>query len=54
MLIKELFSDYISEIPNSIGRGEILKLSHTENMRDMTVYASFEQIQKYDYVMDFE
>ena len=54
MLIKELFSDYIADIPNSIGRGEILKLSHTKNMRDMTVYASFEQIQKYDCVMDFE
>lgn len=54
MFIKELFSDYIAHIPNSIGRGEILKLSHTENMKNMTVYASFEQIQKYDYVIDFE
>ncbi|MCH5349524.1 MAG: PHP domain-containing protein, partial [Oscillospiraceae bacterium] len=54
MLIKELFSDYISDIPNSIGRGEVLRLEHTENMRELTVYASYEQIQKYDYVMDFE
>ncbi|MDE5859843.1 MAG: hypothetical protein K2H23_05595, partial [Oscillospiraceae bacterium] len=54
MLIKELFSDYISDIPNSIGRGEILKLSHTENMRELSVYASYDQIQKYDYIMDFE
>lgn len=54
MLIKELFSDYISDIPNSIGKGEILRLSHTENMRELTVYASYEQVQKYDYVMDLE
>ena len=54
MLIKELFSEYIADIPNSIGKGEILKLSHTENMSEMTVYASYEQVQKYDYVLDFE
>lgn len=54
MLIKELFSEYISDIPNSIGKGEILKLSHTENMRELTVYASYEQIQKYDSVIELE
>ncbi|MCH5192314.1 MAG: PolC-type DNA polymerase III [Oscillospiraceae bacterium] len=54
MLIKELFSDYISDIPNSIGRGDVLKLEHSDNKKELTVYASYEQTQKYDYVMDFE
>ncbi|MDE7279145.1 MAG: hypothetical protein K2N26_05405, partial [Oscillospiraceae bacterium] len=54
MLIKELFSDYISDIPNSIGRGEALRLVHNERTRDLAVFASYEQVQKYDYVVDFE
>ena len=54
MLIKELFSDYIADIPNSIGKGNVLKLSHTENMRELTVFASYEIVQNYNYVMDFE
>ncbi|MDE5741140.1 MAG: PHP domain-containing protein, partial [Oscillospiraceae bacterium] len=54
MLIKELFSDYIADIPNSIGKGNVLKLSHTENMRELTVFASYEMVQNYNYVMDFE
>ncbi|MDE5992053.1 MAG: hypothetical protein K2G87_03280, partial [Oscillospiraceae bacterium] len=54
MLIKELFSDYISDIPNSIGRGEVLKLAHSEKSRELAVFASYEQLQKYEYVMDFE
>ncbi len=54
MLIKELFSDYIAEISNSIGRGEVLKLTHDDSARALAVFASFEQVQKYEYVMDFE
>lgn len=54
MLIKELFSDYIADIPNSIGKGNVLKLSHTENMRELTVFASYDIIQNYNYVMEFE
>lgn len=54
MLIKELFSDFISDIPNSIGRGEALKLVHNEKKRELAVFASYEQVQKYDYVVDFE
>lgn len=54
MLIKELFSDYIADIPNSIGKGNVLKLTHTENMRELTVFASYEMVQNYNYVMDFE
>ncbi len=54
MLIKELFSEYIADIPNSIGKGEILKLTHNEKQRALTVFASFEQVQKYSYVVDFE
>lgn len=54
MLIKELFSDYIADIPNSIGKGNVLKLSHTENMRELTVFASYDIVQNYNYVMEFE
>lgn len=54
MLIKELFSEYIADIPNSIGKGEILKLTHNEKMRELIVFASYEQLQKYSYVLDFE
>ena len=55
MLIKELFSEYIADIPNSIGKGEILKLTHNEKMRELVVFASYdEQVQKYSYVVDFE
>ena len=54
MQIKELFSEYIDLIPNSIGKGEILKLQHTKDMKKLFVYASFEQIQSNEYVTDFE
>jgi len=54
MLIKELFSDYIADVPNSIGRGEVLKLTHNDSSRELAVFASFEQLQKYEYVVDFE
>lgn len=54
MLIKDFFSDYIADIPNSIGRGEVLKLTHREKSRELAVFASYEQVQKYDYVIDFE
>ena len=54
MLIKELFSDYIADIPNSIGRGELLKINCREESRTLEVFASYEQVQKYEYVQDFE
>lgn len=54
MLIKEFFSEYISDISNSLGKGEILKLVLNEKARELAVYASFEQVQKYSYVLDFE
>lgn len=54
MLIKELFSEYIENVPNSVGRGELLRLSHTKNMQELTVFASFDTVQSYSSVMDFE
>ena len=54
MLIKELFSDYIADIPNSIGKGELLKVRGSEKAGTLEVFASFEQVQKYEYVQDFE
>ncbi len=54
MLIKDLFSEYISDISNSIGKGDILKISLNKNSRELSVFASFEQVQKYSYVLDFE
>ena len=54
MQIKELFSEYIDVIPNSIRKGEILKLQHTKDMKKLFVYASFEQIQSNEYITDFE
>lgn len=54
MLIKELFSEYIDLIPNSIGRGEMLKLEHTVDMKELYIYAAYDQIQNSEYVSDFE
>ena len=54
MLIKDFFAEYISDIPNSIGRGDILKLVLNEKLRELSVYASYEKVQKYSYVLDFE
>ena len=54
MLIKELFSEYIEQIPNSIGKGEMLKIKHTEDFKKMYVYASFDRVQSSEYIADFE
>ncbi len=54
MLIKELFSEYIEHIPNSIGKGDVLKIVYSSDMTEMTVYASFDAVQKGDYSADFE
>lgn len=54
MLIKELFSEYTELIPNSIGRGDILKLQYTPNFSDIYIYASFTQLQSGEYIADFE
>ncbi len=54
MLIKELFSEYIADIPNSIGKGELLKISCREEARELNVFASFDRVQKLEYVLDFE
>ncbi|MGN0602783.1 MAG: PolC-type DNA polymerase III, partial [Oscillospiraceae bacterium] len=54
MLIKELFSEYTEFIPNSIGKGDILKLQYTPNFSDIYIYASFGQLQSSEYITDFE
>lgn len=54
MLIKELFSEYIEHIPNSIGKGEMLKIKHTEDFKKMYVYAAFDRVQSSEYIADFE
>ncbi len=54
MLIKELFSDYIADIPNSVAKGDILKLVCHEEARELTVFASFDRVQQRDTVSDFE
>ncbi|MGN0585790.1 MAG: hypothetical protein ACI4JF_00775, partial [Oscillospiraceae bacterium] len=54
MLIKELFAEYIEYIPNSVGKGEVLRLDHTKDMKKLFVYAAYEQIQNSEYIIDFE
>ncbi len=54
MLIKELFADYIPLIPNSIGNGELLKVSCSEKARELNVFASFDRIQQHESIADFE
>ena len=54
MLIKELFSEYIADIPNSVGKGELLKLTCNEAARELRVYASFDRVQQHEYILDFE
>lgn len=54
MLIKEFFSDYSDFIPNPIGRGEILKLTHNTEATKLTVYAKFGSLQRNENVCDFE
>ena len=54
MLIKELFSDYSESVPNTVGKGEVIKLTHSADMTSLTVYASFRALLKYETVCDFE
>ncbi|MGN0553273.1 MAG: PolC-type DNA polymerase III, partial [Oscillospiraceae bacterium] len=54
MLIKELFAEYTELIPNSIGKGDVLKLQYTPNLSDIFIYASFAQLQNSEYITDFE
>ena len=54
MFIRELFSEYIDQIPNSIRTGEMLRIDYTKDMRNIFVYASFEQYQKNEFIFEFE
>lgn len=54
MLIKEFFSEYSDTIPNPIGRGEILKLTHNKESTRLTVFAKFEALQRCENILEFE
>lgn len=54
MLIKELFDGFSEDIPNSIGKGEIIKLVCPTKMNRLDIFAAYSQIQKNEYVTDFE
>lgn len=54
MLIKELFSEYYEYVPNPIGKGDILRITHTKSFSNICVYASFEQLQSSEYITEFE
>ena len=48
MLIKELFSEYTDNIPNPVGRGELLKICHSKDGKQMVLFAKFTQLQRFD------
>lgn len=54
MLIKELFSEYVDAVPNPIGKGEVIKITHNDTSRIMTVTASFRSTQKYSFIAEFQ
>ena len=54
MLIKELFSEYTENIPNPVGRGELLKICHSKDGKQMVLFAKFTQLQRFDNLDEFE
>ena len=54
MLIKELFSEYTDNIPNPVGRGELLKICHSKDGKQMVLFAKFTQLQRFDNLDEFE
>ncbi len=54
MLIKELFSEYTENIPNPVGRGELLKIGSSKDGKKMIVYAKFGQLQRFENLDEFE
>ena len=53
MLIKELF-DCIDNIPNPVGKGEILRITHDKDLKDLRLYAKFISVQGPENIADFE
>lgn len=54
MLIKDLFLDYTENIPNPVGKGELLKICHSADGKNMALYARFSQLQRFDNLNEFE
>lgn len=54
MTLKELFSDYSELIPNSLTDGDVLKITHTENMESLKVFCSFNKLTQDKDIIKFE
>lgn len=52
--LAEFFKDFCSEIPSSVGSGEIYKLTYSENLGNMDFFVNFSSIVSYKDIMDFE
>ena len=53
MLIKELF-DCIDNIPNPVGKVEVLRITHDRELTDIRLYAKFISVQGPENIADFE
>ena len=53
MNIKELFGSAF-DMPNPISKGELLKLSHSQDGKKLLVYAKFAQPMSFDNISAFE
>lgn len=52
MLVKELFADIADDIPNGVGRGEVLRVLSRE--KDMAAVVKFSALQRFENLCDFE
>ena len=52
--LAEFFKDFCSEIPPSVGSGEIYKLTYSDNLGNMDFYVNFSSIVPYKDILDFE
>ncbi|HNX64358.1 MAG TPA: PolC-type DNA polymerase III [Oscillospiraceae bacterium] len=46
MTIKELLSNYKITLPEAVSDGEVLKITHSDDMSSMCIYVSFKELQK--------
>lgn len=44
MLVKEFLASYIDDIPRTAGNGEIIKITHNEDVTKISVYAVFKEL----------
>ena len=52
--LAEFFKDFCPEIPQTVGSGEIYKLTYSENLGNMDFYAIFGSIVPYRDILEFE